>query len=635
VVKLSPPVAQALLWTRAEGVLLDVAAATLAAFAVGHALGHGGLGAALGAAAGGLRATRWTSLYTARVLQRRRPVLGTALEAYLEGKGGRLRGRLEGWLAQRTAPSWLPRGVATLALAAALAALSLALPTRAPAALPKRPLSSGLSVLSVTARVEPPGYTGLPAVPAEPPRISGLRHSVVHLLVQTSAERLLWAEKGGPPQELVPVEGRASLSLPLDRSRSLRLASDAGGPVLLLELDAVPDEAPRVTLEAPATDRTVTTRPGMLQLRASASDDVGVAGLGFHWTLAEGQGEGMRFRSGALAGRTTLSGKTAEGTAELDPVALGLKPGSTLVVWAEARDTNTLDGPGLGRSDVRLLRWEEAVVDFTGTASGAHLPPPSAQLSERELLARTERLVKARPRAEVRRARSGELGEVQRRIRESFGFFLQMENRTGPELDVDAAEVAESGDLRARKFLAQAVSEMWAAEAELDVGNPKGALAPERAAVKALDEAFGHERLALRALRPPDKPVDEAKRLSGPQVGLRPKPSTAQATAGRDTHRVEVLARGLLLASQQDVTPQAARALADALWALPTDSGLPVAALAAPLYAGTDGAALRAAAGDAAVSLARWLLPSPEVIPPVSSGEAALLARLPLPPLPP
>ena len=60
----------------------------------------------------------------------------------------------------------------------------------------------------------------------------------------------------------------------------------------------------------------------------------------------------MRFRSGALAGRTTLLGKTAEGTAEVDPVALGLKPGSTLVVWAEARDTNTLDGPGLGRSDV-------------------------------------------------------------------------------------------------------------------------------------------------------------------------------------------------------------------------------------------------------------------------------------------
>ena len=34
-------------------------------------------------------------------------------------------------------------------------------------------------------------------------------------------------------------------------------------------------------------------------------------------------------------------------------------------------------------------------------------------------------------------------------------------------------------------------------------------------------------------------------------------------------------------------------------------------------------------------ALGRWLSPSPEVVPPVSREEAALLARLPLPPVPP
>jgi hypothetical protein len=618
-------------WTRVEGVFLDVAAATLAAFGVGHALGHGRLGAVFGAVAGGLFALRWTSRYTARAIQDRRPVLGSALEAYLEGKGGSLRPSLEAWVTERTAPSGLPRGLAGLALAALFASVSMALPHRAPAVPPLAPRPPGLSV---TARVEPPAYTGLPPVPAEPPRLSGLRHSVVHLAVHTSAARLVWAEEGQLPKELLPVAGEAELSLPLDTSRSVRLAAE-GGPVLLLELEAVPDEAPRVTLEAPAADRTFTTRPGRLLLRATASDDVGVVGLGFHWTLAAGQGEGMHFRSGALAGHLALSGTRAEATAEVDAAALGMKAGSTLLVWAEATDGNTLDGPGLGRSDVRILRWEEAVVDFTGTASGARFPPLSAQPSERELLARTERLVQARPGAEARRARSAELGEEQRHIRESFGFFLQMESRSGPELDVEEAEVAESGDAHGRKLLAHAVSEMWAAEAELSVGNPKGALGPERAAVKALDAAFGNERLALRALRPPDKPVDEAKRLSGPQAGLRPKASAAEAPQRRDTHAVEVLARRLLVSAQEDVTPETARALADALWALPTDSGIPVATLAAPLYAGQDGAARRAAAREAGVSLARWLRPSAEVVPPVSSGEAALLARLPLPPLRP
>ena len=153
--------------------------------------------------------------------------------------------------------------------------------------------------------------------------------------------------------------------------------------------------------------------------------------------------------------------------------------------------------------------------------------------------------------------------------------------------------------------------------------------------MKALDAAFVNERLALRALRPPDNPVDEAKRLSGPQGGLRPKASAAEALERRDTHGVEVLARSLLLSAAQELTAEAARTLADALWALPTDSGIPVAALAAPLYAGQDGAARRAAAREAGVSLARWLRPSLEVVPPVSSGEAAVLVRLPPPPLPP
>jgi hypothetical protein len=274
-------------------------------------------------------------------------------------------------------------------------------------------------------------------------------------------------------------------------------------------------------------------------------------------------------------------------------------------------------------------------VDFTGAPSGARLPPPSSQLSERELLARTERLVHSAVSGPSRREKSAELAEVQRHLRESFGFFLQMEKRGGVALDVDDAEVGESGDARARRLLARAVSEMWAAEAELAVGNPAGAIPPERAAVKALAAAFGNERIALRALRPPDKPVDEGRRLSGAQAGLTPRVSSAQPTARPDTQGVETLARQLLLSADVPVTKEAARALADAVWALPADSGIPVASLAAPLYAAKDEVSRSAAAREAGVALARWLLPSPEVLPPVSSEEGDVLARLPLPPLPP
>jgi hypothetical protein len=633
VLKPSVRVARVLLWTRAQGVLLDVAAATLAGCALGEVLRHGPLGAGLGAAAGVVLAPRWTAAVAGRALQRGRPVLGRALEAYLEGGGLSLRPRLEAWVAARLVPVWPWQGLLGLALAGAFALAALAWP-RTVAPLAPTTASVQLPVLDVTARVEPPRYTGWPEAPGALPQLRALRHSVVHLHVHTNATRVSLGEKGRPEAALVPEGDAVDIAIPLEASRTLRLAVPQG-PVVLVELEAVPDEAPRVTLKAPAADRTLTARPDAFPLRASARDDVGVRTLGFRWTLATGQGEGMHFKSGAVPGHGRRGGQTAEATASLDPLALGMRAGDTLVVWAEATDGNLPDGPGVGRSDVRILRWEEAVADFTGTASGGLLPPPPSQLSERELLARTERLVRARPGRQERVRRATELAEVQRHLRESFGFFLQAESQTGPELDVDAAEVSESGDARARRQLAQAVSEMWGAEAELSMGNPAGALAPERAAVKALDAAFGTERLSLRARAPPDKPVDEGRRLSGAQAGLRPGPAPASAQPVRDTRAVEVLARRLLLSAEVGVTAETARALADALWALPSEDGLPLSALAAPLYAARDAAAFNAAARAAAVTLGRWLSPSPEVVPPVSREEAALFARLPLPPVPP
>lgn len=631
--RFAPPVARLLAWTRAQGAFLDIAGTTLLLYGAGMALGRGRLGAALGVTAGILLALRWRPWRAARAIQRFHPTLGTALEAYLEGGGGQLRPLLERWVVARIGPTWLPRSLLGLAAGGVLTMAALAAPRRAPEA----PLAETPPVpaLSVTVQVEPPAYTGWAARDAELPRVQGLRHSTVRLTVRTTAGRLTWAEKGGAEHVLLPEGGLARLALPLDKSMSLRIAMEAGGPVALVELEAVKDEAPRVTLEAPASDRTVITRPGRLELRASAEDDVGVARLGFRWTLAQGHGESMRFSSGALTGSVALHGQSAEATAALDPSAVGMKAGDTLVVWAEAMDANALDGPGLGRSDARILRWDEAVVEWNGASTGTRLPPPTSQLSERELLARTERLLRSGAKGAGRRSRSAELADDQRHIRESFGFFLQMENRAGTPLDVDDAEVAESGDARARRLLAEAVSQMWTAEGELAVGNPAGALAPERAAVKALDAAFGNERLALRALRPPDKPVDEARRLSGAQAGLRPRAGSMSAVERPDTKGVEVLARRLLLSAEVGVTAETARALADALWALPQTGGIPVATLAAPLYAAKDDVSRSAAARTAGVALARWLLPSPEAVPPVSSEEGAVLARLPLPPRPP
>ena len=632
---LAPRVARCIAWTRLQAACLDIVAGALAGAGLGAAAGHTRAGAFAGGLAGALAARRWTPMRAAKAIERGRPALGSALEAYLEGQGGGLRPLLAAWVADRVGPVWLHASWFRLALAAAVAVGGVLLPRPAPRSTPAiaaRPAQ--LPALSVTARVVPPPYAGRPTVEVTGPHLSALRGSTVELHVQSRAARVTWAEQDGVEHPLELSGGRTTFTLLLDRSRSLRLATGAGGPVVLLELEAVPDTPPLVTLVAPDADRTVTSAPSRFSLHASARDDVAVLRMGFRWTLAQGQGESMHFRSGAVPARMTVTERVAEAAASLDPGALGMNAGDTLVVWADATDGNTVDGPGEGRSEARIVRWVEAVVDLTGSATAARLPPPKSLLTERELLARTERLVHSGVGGAALRARSSDLAADQRQIRETFGFFLQMERQDGLELDVDDKELGESGDARARKLLAQAVSEMWAAEAELSAVNPRGAIPPMRAAVKALDAAFGNERMSLRALRPPDKPVDESRRLSGKQTELRPQASVASVSERPETHRVGVLARRLLLSAEQGMSPEVARALADAVWTLPATTGIPAPALAGPLYAANDPASRGMAARAAAASLARWLRPSPVVVPPVSPDEGAVLTRVPLPPAP-
>ena len=595
----------ALLATRAQGAALDVLALGLCGAAAGALFAAPRLCLGLGLAAGAVVALRWTELRAARAIQRGRPALGSALEAWLEGQGGSLRAQLSAWVAARTGPVFLWREAA---LAAAAGLLALAAQTPRSAALIAA--AGGPARLEVRARVEPPTYTGWPAQEVSGAEVRALRGSRVQLF--GNALRVAEAEQSEQAFH-------QPLEVKLQRSTTLRFSR--GPLVQLVQLQALQDKPPEVTLLSPEADRTVKSAPAPFQVRARATDDVAVASLTLHYTLAQGRGEGMKFRNGRLP-----SSGLGEASALLDPRALGMRQGDTLVVWAEATDGNAVDGPGRGRSDARLLRWEEAVVDLSGLHAGVTVPPPKSLLTERELLARTQRLVQSGAKGAVRRTRSAELAGDQRSLRVSFGFFLQAEQGAGAALDVDDKELAESGDARARKLLAQAVAAMWEAESELSVNNPAGAIPHERAAVKALDAAFGLVRLALRPGAAPDKPVDESRRLKGEQKGLRPLAPPAQRPERPEAARVAELARALFLASQ--AAQLDARALGDSLWALPAEVG--AAGLATALYAARDTAERSAAARTAGEGLSRWLRPSPVAVPPVASGSSELLDRVPL-----
>jgi hypothetical protein len=172
---------------------------------------------------------------------------------------------------------------------------------------------------------------------------------------------------------------------------------------------------------------------------------------------------------------------------------------------------------------------------------------------------------------------------------------------------------------------------MWASEGELSTGNPKGSVPHQRLALKRLDEAFGNERYALRALAPPKAPVDESRRLKGDPKGLTPRAAPESGDAGGISpalaSRITSLARRLLLFSE-NLAPGPARALADELWSLPELAGVSRPALAAPLYAaGTVEDSARAARA-AAEALLRSVDPNPLARPAVSESEGRLFTRL-------
>lgn len=611
--------------TRLQGGLADV----LTGLGVGVALNHWLGGALLGLSA----ALRWTSVRAVRALERATPATRHALQAWHQGGGGELRSRLEAWLEQRVVVPVLWRSVLQVAVALLLVVGARGLVgAEHPRTQPSAPVP--LAQLEVSVQVEPPAYAHQPVTQLPGPRVDALRGSSVLISFRASASELTVDEPGEVPVRLVVNGGRADLRFVLWQTRTLRVTSaDFTGP-LLLTVHATPDAPPSVELQVPVDDRVVTSAPAPFELRAAASDDYGLVSLTLHYSLAQGSGEAMRFKSGRLPATVLRDG--AEALALVRPQTLGMAAGDTLALWAEARDGRTLEGEGpqVSRSGVRLLKWEVPVTEMTG-GSSAMPPPPKSLLSQRELLARTERLLKSGVRGEAFERASAELATDQRALRTSFSQVLNSEAGTSLELDVDEKEAAQSTDVRAHALLAKAVSAMWASETALSTNQPRQSVPPQREAVAALDAAFSLVRMSLRPLAQPDKPVDEARRLTGARKGLiangvpwaPPSPRTPALN-----ERIIALTLSLSAGAAAGLDAAAARQLGDALWALPPAAQVPSAELATALYAAATPSSASAAARQVAQALSRSLHLASLVRSPSDRAGTAVVNRLPLVP---
>jgi hypothetical protein len=141
------------------------------------------------------------------------------------------------------------------------------------------------------------------------------------------------------------------------------------------ELRALPDEAPRVTIEEPPHDRNVPAR-AVVPIAFTVADDFGIQLARLIYKISPGSSEPTEEvalllweapRDGERVNRVV---KQQEIRYEWNLAPLNLTPGAIITFHAEARDFDDLKGPNLGKSReirLRVLSDEDILHEFDDT----------------------------------------------------------------------------------------------------------------------------------------------------------------------------------------------------------------------------------------------------------------------------
>jgi len=107
-----------------------------------------------------------------------------------------------------------------------------------------------------------------------------------------------------------------------------------------------PDQSPVISIDSPHSG-TLAPPGEVVALRFTASDDVGVGTVQLHARVEGGPERQRQIFSAVDEGGPQRSLRAG---VDLTPEELGAQEGDTLVLWVEARDTDMLSGPHIGRS---------------------------------------------------------------------------------------------------------------------------------------------------------------------------------------------------------------------------------------------------------------------------------------------
>jgi hypothetical protein len=443
---------------------------------------------------------------------------------------------------------------------------------RAQDAVSFRSITPKASGLSLRATITPPPYTGEAAKTIEnPDRIDAVQGSQLRLTVEgTDAWRVRF---GSDPVAVERATDRSVIDLPLTRSGYLAIepaqADTSQARRRLVPVTVTPDRAPTIRIEAPGKDLLLPDAKPTIAVAASATDDFGLRSLELRYTRASGTGENFEFQEGTIPLQIAHENPRAwTARAALALTQLGMAPGDAIIYRVVGRDARPGDA-GLAVSDTFFV---EIAGPGQVALEGFEMPPDRERyaLSQQMIVLKLERL-RAKEKSITRAALEEEIAGIaaeQRAVRANFIFLMGGHVEDEEEEAEHSDEIAEGRlENTARKEIVVAIQHMSRAEVGLAAVSTSAALPPAKAAVDALQRAFGRNRYFLRTL-PVRSRVDPSRRLTGETKDAAdwkreippPTPDPQALAARRLLERLIALSPAL---RANTVDPQALTAMAE------------------------------------------------------------------------
>ncbi|WBA41362.1 DUF4175 family protein [Hymenobacter canadensis] len=449
-------------------------------------------------------------------------------------------------------------------------------------------------------------------------------------------------------------------------------------------LDVQPDRPPTLQLQTPKPYTLIEfgQRP-QVAVRVALRDDYGLSEARLVATVAQGQGEAVKFKEVVTNLSAALRGQPRQATlaSVLNLPALGLTYGDEVYFYVQTRD----NARQLTRSDTYLVQWEDTTVQdgLTDISLSVNVVPAYFR-SQRQIIIDTEKLLAEKPKLTATdfAERGNNLGFDQKVLRLRYGKFLGEEfegsigETAGPSasdkddedhkdgeadhatenpaehddhghadhspageasaasgaaalMDAyvhkhDDSETADFLEPEVKAKLRGVLSQMWEAELRLRLAKPAEALPYEYRALRLLKQVQQQTRAYVRnaGYNPPALP-EATLRLSGELGNAAAPRRTRQLPAPATQPEIRAAVRLLAaLRAGQPATP------ADAVLLDRAGQAVAQAALQRPGAYLAAVRALRQLAADARAT-------RPTCAPCFAPAEKALAALLPAPPAAP